>query len=150
MDSEGVPLIGEVGHIVATSYTNFGTRFVRYDTGDLGLLDMESCPCGSPYPVIRALKGRSTDIIRINGRSVGSPVLTVLMNDVNAINYQFIQKSDTELTLIIKPNDKYSIENENFMRSLLFSHLGTFECNFVYDSAMFIYTEADKHNVVEV
>lgn len=148
VDPNGVPLIGEVGHIVATSYTNFGTRFIRYDTGDLGILDMEPCPCGSPYPILKELIGRTTDTIRINGRSVGSPVLTVLMNDVNAIKYQFIQNSSTELTLIIQPNKKYSNEDEGFIRKSLFSHLGIFNLNFCYDSKQFIYTEADKHNVV--
>lgn len=148
VDSNGIPLVGEIGHIVATSYTNFGTRFIRYDTGDLGILDNKPCPCGSPYPLLKELKGRTTDTIRINDRSVGSPVLTVLMNDVNAIKYQFIQSSTKELSLIIQPNEKYSIKDENFIRTSLFSHLGNFNLNFCYDSNMFIYTEADKHNVV--
>ncbi len=148
VDSDGKPLIGEVGHIVATSYTNFGTCFIRYDTGDLGILDSEPCPCGSPYPILKELKGRTTDTIRLNGCSVGSPVLTVLMNDVNAIKYQFIQKSETDLTLIIQPNKEYSIVDEDFIRTSLFSQLGNFNLNFCYDPEMFVYTEANKHNVV--
>ena len=148
VDSDGKPLIGEVGHIVATSHTNFGTCFIRYDTGDLGILDSEPCPCGSPYPILKELKGRTTDTIRLNGCSVGSPVLTVLMNDVNAIKYQFIQKSETDLTLIIQPNKEYSIVDEDFIRTSLFSQLGTFNLNFCYDPEMFVYTEANKHNVV--
>ena len=148
VDLLGRPIVGEVGRVLATSYTNYGTRFIRYDTGDLGILDPEMCPCGSPYPLLKALKGRTNDIIRINGHTIGSPMFATLMQNMNALRFQFIQKSKSKIVAVIKPNDEYTNLNEELIRNSLFSQLGEFSLEFCYQSEAFIETDANKHKLV--
>jgi phenylacetate-coenzyme A ligase PaaK-like adenylate-forming protein len=47
LDQEGNPVESGVGRIVITSFLNMVTPFIRYDTGDLGLLETGVCSkCG--------------------------------------------------------------------------------------------------------
>jgi phenylacetate-CoA ligase len=54
---------GEVGEIVSTSLIREAQPFVRYRTGDLGVLAAEACPCGRPMPVLASLEGRVDDVV---------------------------------------------------------------------------------------
>jgi len=54
---------GTPGRIVATGLLNFAQPLIRYDTGDIGILSQESCPCGRQMPVIEELIGRLEDTV---------------------------------------------------------------------------------------
>lgn len=60
---------GETGRLVATGLVNTTSLFVRYDTGDLGVLSGAACPCGrGNFPVLESLVGRVEDeVIGANG-----------------------------------------------------------------------------------
>ena len=65
---------GAIGRIVSTGLFNPDMPLVRYDTGDRGAMGDWSggCPCGRTLPTIRALEGRSDDVvITADGRRVG-------------------------------------------------------------------------------
>ncbi len=48
IDPEGAPLPdGREGELVVTTLTRRGMPFIRYRTGDRGLITSEACPCGS-------------------------------------------------------------------------------------------------------
>ena len=55
---------GTPGRIVATSFYNFATPFIRYDTGDIGVLAAEPCGCGRTLPVLEGILGCSRHIFR--------------------------------------------------------------------------------------
>jgi phenylacetate-CoA ligase len=71
VDDDGKPVFDQVGRIVATSFLNKATPFVRYVTGDLGIISTERCKCGSPYPLLKSITGRTTDVLKINNKIVG-------------------------------------------------------------------------------
>lgn len=148
VDVDGKQVFGEVGKIVATSILNKATPFVRYDTGDLGVISDEPCACGSPYPLLNKLVGRTTDILNINGRVVGSPVLTVLMASVDVVRYQFIQESKNRVVIVIEKGSLPSPADEDFIRRSLFSNIGEFELIFIYDEGAFEVADGGKHKVV--
>ncbi|MCE5270916.1 hypothetical protein LLH00_06485 [bacterium] len=55
---------GETGRLVATGLVNTTSLFVRYDTGDLGVLSGRACPCGrDAFPVLERLVGRVEDVV---------------------------------------------------------------------------------------
>lgn len=54
---------GEAGEIVVTHLATPDFPFVRYRTGDVGLLSGERCPCGRGLPVLAEVQGRSTDFV---------------------------------------------------------------------------------------
>jgi phenylacetate-CoA ligase len=58
---------GEVGEIVVTTLNKQATPLIRYRTRDLSHLYPDPCPCGSPYPRIGRILGRSDDQIKVRG-----------------------------------------------------------------------------------
>jgi phenylacetate-CoA ligase len=58
---------GSVGEAVITTLTKQATPLVRYRTRDLTFLYSQPCACGSPYPRIGRLSGRSDDQVKVRG-----------------------------------------------------------------------------------
>jgi len=54
---------GEAGEIVVTHLATEDFPFVRYRTGDVGILAHEPCTCGRGLPVLKEVQGRSTDFV---------------------------------------------------------------------------------------
>ena len=58
---------GVEGELVVTTLRKEATPLLRYRTRDLTALDLSPCACGSPYPRIARLRGRSDDMIKARG-----------------------------------------------------------------------------------
>ena len=63
VDDEGKQVVNKQGKVLATSLYNYSMPFIRYDTGDLGVLSDKICPCGRSFPLMKELVGRSSDIL---------------------------------------------------------------------------------------
>lgn len=61
---------GEWGEIVITTLVKEGAPLIRFRTHDLSRIIPGACPCGSPFPRIDALQGRSDDMVKIHGVNV--------------------------------------------------------------------------------
>ena len=66
---ENVP-DGEWGEIVITTLVKEGAPLIRFRTHDLSRIVPGPCPCGSPYPRIDTIVGRSDDMMKIKGVNV--------------------------------------------------------------------------------
>ncbi|RLF52064.1 MAG: phenylacetate--CoA ligase family protein, partial [Thermoplasmata archaeon] len=49
---------GEIGEIVTTGFNNFIFPFIRYRTGDLGVVTYQKCRCGRDYMLLKNIIGR--------------------------------------------------------------------------------------------
>lgn len=58
---------GETGELVITTLVKEGAPLIRYRTHDLTRFVVGECPCGSPFPRIERLIGRSDDMIKVKG-----------------------------------------------------------------------------------
>ena len=61
---------GEVGELVLTTLRKQGAPLVRYRTHDLTRIIPGTCPCGSPFPRIDTLVGRTDDMVKVKGRNM--------------------------------------------------------------------------------
>jgi len=61
---------GKEGELVITTLTKEGAPLLRYRTHDLTSLKLEACSCGSPYPLINRILGRTDDMIKIKGVNI--------------------------------------------------------------------------------
>lgn len=52
---------GPMYQLYATDLLNSGMPMIRYDTADCVLLENSPCPCGSWYPSVKAILGRTVD-----------------------------------------------------------------------------------------
>jgi len=58
---------GEVGELVITTLRKEGAPLIRYRTHDLTRIIPGECPCGSRFPRIDIIVGRTDDMIKVKG-----------------------------------------------------------------------------------
>ena len=61
---------GEMGEIVITTLVKEGAPLIRYRTHDLSRIIPGQCPCGSRYPRLDTIMGRTDDMMKIKGVNV--------------------------------------------------------------------------------
>ena len=91
--ADGTPASpGESGEIVVTSLRNFVMPLIRYRTGDFGRLASRACTCGSQWPLLKAVEGRtSAQFIRPDGTSVNPFIFFKHLDRLPLKQYQVIQ-----------------------------------------------------------
>jgi len=65
LDKDHQPVLKQnrKGEIIATSFTNSIFPFIRYKTEDLAEISNEACYCGSSYPLMKKIIGRTQEFI---------------------------------------------------------------------------------------
>jgi phenylacetate-CoA ligase len=80
---------GTLGEVVVTTLTKQATPLVRYRTRDLSYLYPQACPCGSPYPRIARIEGRSDDQVKIRGVIFMPAQVDTVLADVDGAGPEF-------------------------------------------------------------
>ncbi|MEO7320596.1 MAG: AMP-binding protein [Nitrosospira sp.] len=96
LDRQGAPLpYGEAGEIVVTHLATKDFPFIRYRTGDIGVLDSKPCACGRGLPVLKEIQGRSTDfLVAQDGTVIHGLALIYILRDMPQVrNFKIIQES---------------------------------------------------------
>lgn len=118
VDDNGNPQATGVGKIVATSLSNWAMPFFRYDTGDLAEKTGNVCSCGRGLPILKSLKGRTTDIlITPEGKRIhGWFFLYIFWKYGETITeYQVVQSNREEVVIKIVPGRGF---NENVLKAI--------------------------------
>lgn len=64
VDDAGIPCEpGTVGNIAVTCLTNRAFPLIRYLIGDRGVWAEDACICGRPFPVLKEISGRTSDVL---------------------------------------------------------------------------------------
>jgi phenylacetate-CoA ligase len=111
VDADGRPLpAGDSGEIVVTHLASKDFPFIRYRTGDVGVLDSAACECGRGLPVLREVQGRSTDfIVGADGTVMHGLALIYVMRDLPGIkSFKIIQESVQRTRVQIVPETGFS------------------------------------------
>ena len=96
VDAKGSVLpAGQSGEIVVTHLATGDFPFIRYRTGDIGVLDDGACPCGRGLPMLREIQGRSTDfVVAEDGTVMHGLALIYILRDLPQIaSFKIIQES---------------------------------------------------------
>jgi len=132
VNHEGVGVYESQGTILATSLINYSMPFLRYDSGDLGVYSSRPCSCGGSRPILKKILGRTTDIMNIGGTTIGGPMITILMQQVHAALYRFIQVGEYVVEVIIVKDADYSDWDENYILTSMQSQIDGIELVFIY------------------
>ena len=148
INSNDKQIIEQQGKILATSLYNYAMPFIKYDTGDMGIISDSECACGRKTLLLKEIIGRVTDTLKLNNIIIGSPVLTVLMGKFDIEQYQIVQNNKTSIIIKIVQGKTYDKEiNEGYIKASFYSHVGKINIKFDYVSSIST-TEAKKYKFI--
>ena len=85
---ENVP-DGEIGEIVITTLVKEGAPLIRYRTHDLSRIIPGECPCGSKFPRIDVIMGRTDDMMKIKGVNVFPKQIEEVLAEFKEISSEY-------------------------------------------------------------
>ena len=80
---------GEQGEIVVTTLRKEGMPLIRYRTRDVSRLYTEPCSCGSPYPRLAQLTGRTDDMVKVKGVAVFPAQVETILSRVDGVGPEY-------------------------------------------------------------
>ena len=106
---------GISGEIVVTHMATSDFPFIRYRTGDVGILGDESCPCGRGLPLLNAIQGRSTDfVVAADGTVMHGLALIYILRDSPSVGaFKIIQESRENILVQIVPTEEFDATTES-------------------------------------
>lgn len=113
--ADGTPTaIGEAGEIVITHMATAEFPFVRYRTGDIGVLGDKPCACGRGLPVLAEVQGRTTDfVVARDGTIMHGLALIYTVRDLPGIErFKIVQESLDRTEVLIVGNECFEPESE--------------------------------------
>ncbi len=99
---------GMGGRVVATDLYNFGMPFIRYDTGDHGVVSSEPCACGLRSPRIW-IRGRYSAYLSFPSRRIHHLEFDGAMDGFmhSVLQYQIVKRTNTQIIARIVPGPAY-------------------------------------------
>ncbi len=127
IDSDGNVLPpGQSGEIVVTHLATRDYPFVRYRTGDVGVLSDHACPCGRGLPILSDIQGRSTDfVIAADGTVMHGLSLIYVLRDIPGVaSFKIVQETKTLTTVFVIPGAAFEPGDVGRIESGLKRRLG--------------------------
>lgn len=119
----------EEGEILVTSFSTHGTPLVRYRIGDSVKLAPSklSCSCGSLFPLVQKIEGRSTDyILSPTKGKVNLGNISNSTKDVKGIiKFQVLQSELNNVDVLIVANKAFNTSQKNKFTQALRERFGS-------------------------
>ena len=80
---------GEEGEIVITTLVKEGAPLLRFRTHDLSRIIPGECPCGSHYPRLDIIRGRSDDMFKVHGVNMFPSQVEELLGTVDGVSSEY-------------------------------------------------------------
>ena len=111
------------------SFFHLATRdypFVRYRTGDVGVLSDHACPCGRGLPILSEIQGRSTDfVIAADGTVMHGLSLIYVLRDIPGVaSFKIVQETKALTTVFVIPGAAFEPGDVGRIESGLKRRLG--------------------------
>ncbi|MFV2055868.1 MAG: phenylacetate--CoA ligase family protein [Thiohalomonadales bacterium] len=116
-NNDNVLPLGESGEIVVTHLATSDYPFIRYKTGDVGILDENTCSCGRTLPLLKEIQGRTTDfVIAKNGTVMHGLSLIYVIRELAGIEtFKIVQESIDKTTLTLVVTNEFDKKNETLI-----------------------------------
>ncbi len=109
---------GELGEIVVTHLATGDFPFIRYRTGDMGVLDDKTCGCGRGLPLLREIQGRSTDfVVARDGTVMHGLALIYILREMPQLKvFKIVQESlDLTRVMVVAESKLNAVEREKII-----------------------------------
>lgn len=127
IDPQGQPVAaGKAGEIVVTHLATRDFPFIRYRTGDIGVLDSRPCGCGRGLPLLKEIQGRSTDfLIAKDGTVMHGLALIYILRDLPQVRaFKIVQESLDLTRVLVVPENRLDADLIEKIRRGFNSRLG--------------------------
>jgi len=150
VDDAGRPVWGVPGRIVVTSLTNKAFPFVRYDTGDMGVLTWQDCHCGRTGLMLTQILGRWDERLDLGGVRTEACAGSWLTDIDRMRRWRIIQDGPLHITAMfdVDPGFDKKASEEAVTRSFV-SRCPAVSITFVY-AALPLPTDGSKWQSVVV
>jgi phenylacetate-CoA ligase len=112
---------GRASRLVMTNLESTAMPFIRFDTGDLGVLgSRERCSCGRTLLRLRRVEGRVVDCLQLaGGRRVTPYALTCLLERIPGMRrFQVVQRGIRQVTVRYEPINGTQVREEGIHAAL--------------------------------
>lgn len=127
LDPQGnsVP-VGQAGEIVITHTATRVFPFIRYRTGDVGVLSGESCACGRGLPILDKVLGRTTDfVVAQDGTVMHGLALIYILRDIPAVeSFKIVQESQRLVRVLVVARAGWGAEQDQAIQAGFGKRLG--------------------------
>lgn len=93
---------GGFGNLILTNLYNYTEPLIRYRMNDELMMNTESCPCGSPFPLVKTIAGRTEDFLWFKHAGVSEylhPIVLVEFFVPGLKKFQFVQTGEKSLAM---------------------------------------------------
>jgi len=114
VDAEGRPTAcGIAGEIVVTHLATGDFPFIRYKTGDVGVLTDERCACGRGLPLLKEIQGRTTDfVVAQDGTVMHGLALVYIVRDLPGVKaFKIVQETRDQTRILLATDTGFAEEN---------------------------------------
>jgi phenylacetate-CoA ligase len=117
---------GTAGEIVVTHLESHDFPFLRYKTGDIGILSGDQCQCGRGLSVLKSVEGRSTDfIVTSEGKIMHGLALIYVVRDIEGVKeFKIVQEDYDKIKLFLSVNETFTEHTEEIIREGFKKRLG--------------------------
>ena len=127
IDPEGRPVApGAPGEIVVTHTATRDFPFVRYRTGDIGVLSTETCGCGVNLPILAEVQGRTTDfVVGADGTVMHALALIYTVRDLPGVQqFKIVQHDIGRTEVLVVADDRFGEAERQRIRHDYAARLG--------------------------
>jgi phenylacetate-CoA ligase len=128
IDHEGNSLpAGHKGEIIITNLDTHDFPFIRYRTGDIGVLSGDICACGRGLPLLKDIEGRTTDFIITPDKKIMHGLsLIYILREINGIEeFKIVQEEIDLFSVSIVKNFSFNPESEEVIRKGFRDRIGS-------------------------
>jgi len=112
---------GEQGEIVITSFRKEAAPLIRYRTHDLSRIIPGTCPCGSPFPRLDRIVGRSDDMIKVKGTNIYPAQVEEILKNIDGFSSEYriiLENEDLRDRMIVQAEASEGTDREELAREL--------------------------------
>ncbi len=116
---------GKPGRIVITDLFNFALPMVRYDTGDIGVMEWVKDEKGANHLVLSKIEGRRLDFISFEGKLISPHTVDYALRTFDQLKqFQLILKKDNTFELLLNTDQELSEQQGEEMKQRLKAYIG--------------------------
>lgn len=81
---------GEEGEIVITTLVKEGAPLLRFRTHDISRIIPGECPCGSKFPRLDVIMGRSDDMFKVHGVNMFPSQVEEIIREIDGLSSEYV------------------------------------------------------------